>query len=136
MPQMSRMWPIASLMALASLPVASASVPALAQSIEALEQIARSGDVPEEGLALARSQVEAGALLEALATLDRTLAVKPKNKQARLLHARIMCMIDDRTGAAVEFARLKAKDYPKAQWAEAQARCNQPASKQSEGAVP
>lgn len=101
--------------------------PAWAQSPEDLDALTRSGEVPNDGLALARSQVATGALLEALATLERTLALKPKDKQAKLLHASILCRIDDPAGAAVEFGRLKAKDFKKADWAEAQVPCTAPA---------
>jgi Flp pilus assembly protein TadD len=94
-----------------------------AQSIEEIDQLVRSSEEPAGGLALARTQVAAGSLLEALATLDRSLAVDPKNKQARLLHANILCLIDDRVGASVEFGQLRAKDYSKSQWAAALGSC-------------
>jgi Flp pilus assembly protein TadD len=81
---------------------------------------------PADGLALAQTQVQAGAWLEALATLDRVLAAEPKHKQARLLHASILCRLDDPTGAAFEFGRLKSGSYNKAEWAAAIAPCNNP----------
>ena len=50
---------------------------------------------------MAQSQVSAGALLEAIATLDRVLATDPKHKLAKLLRASLLCRVDDRSGAAV-----------------------------------
>ena len=96
---------------------------ALAQSIEELDRLVQSSAKPADGLALARAQASAGGLLDALATLDRVLAVDPRHKQARLLHASLLCRIDDREGAAIEFARLRAKDYKKAEWSAAMVPC-------------
>ena len=97
--------------------------PAFAQTIEDLDRLVLASVKPADGLALARSQAGAGELLDALATLDRVLAVDPKHKQAKLLHASILCRIDDREGAAVEFSRLKSKDFKKAEWNSALAPC-------------
>ncbi len=101
-----------------------AVTPAAAQSLDALDLLAQSSAKPKEGLALARSQASAAAWLDALATLERVLAVDPKHKQARLLHASILCRVDDSDGAKVEFARLKSSAYKKVEWAEAVAPCN------------
>ena len=90
--------------------------PASAQSLEDLDQLVQGSVKPADGLALARAQVGSGGLLDALATLERVLTVEPKHKQARLLHASLLCRIDDRDGAAAEFARLRSKDYKKAEW--------------------
>ena len=95
----------------------------LAQTIDDLDRLVQASAKPADGLALARSQASSGALLDALATLDRVLAVEPKHKQARLLHATLLCRIDDRDGAAVEFSRLRSKDYKKADWNAALAPC-------------
>ena len=97
--------------------------PVFAQTIDDLDRLVLASVKPGEGLALARSQASSGALLDALATLDRVLAVEPKHKQARLLHASLLCRIDDRDGAAVEFSRLKSKDYKKVDWNAALAPC-------------
>ncbi|MFM5895423.1 MAG: tetratricopeptide repeat protein [Novosphingobium sp.] len=99
---------------------------AAAQSLEALDQLVLASAKPADGLALARSQAGSGALLDALATLERVLLTDPGNKPASLLHASILCRIDDRDGAAAEFARLKAKDYKKPEWAAARAPCDAP----------
>jgi hypothetical protein len=100
-----------------------APVPAAAQTLEELDKLVATSGKPKEGLALARSQAGAGSWLEALATLERVLTVDPKHKQARLLHASILCQLDDLDGARLEFARLKSGDYKKADWAGANAPC-------------
>lgn len=121
MPRAAFAWPsgiLAGLLAALILPQS-----AFAQSLEDLDQLVQGSVKPADGLALARSQASSGGLLDALATLDRVLAVDPKHKQARLLHASLLCRIDDRDGAAVEFARLRSKDYKKADWSAALAPC-------------
>ena len=97
---------------------------ASAQSLEDLDRLVQNSAKPADGLALARSQAGAGDLLDALATLERVLAADPKDKQVRLLHASLLCRIDDPDGAAAEFARLRAKDYKKAEWSAALVPCN------------
>jgi hypothetical protein len=98
-----------------------------AQTLEDLDRLVVASQKPVDGLALARSQADSGALLEALASLERVLAADPKNKSARLLHASMLCRVDDPDGAAVEFSQLKPRDYKKAEWAAAIAPCNTPA---------
>jgi Tetratricopeptide repeat len=105
-----------------SLPTLAQS--ARAQSVEDLDRLVLANAKPADGLALARSQADSGALLEALATLDRVLTADPKHKQARLLHASILCRLDDPDGAKFEFSRIKSGDYKKADWAAAVAPCN------------
>lgn len=100
------------------------SAPAEAQSIEVIDQLVQTSAKPKDGLIQARSQVSAGSWLEALATLERVLASAPNVKQARLLHASILCRIDDPDGAKVEFAQLRSGDYKKAEWAAATAPCD------------
>lgn len=102
-----------------------------AQSLEALDQMVPSSAKSADALALARAQAGSGALLDALATLERVLMADPKNKPAKLLHASILCRVDDPDGAAAEFAVLKAKDYKKAEWAAAREPCAPPASPRS-----
>lgn len=101
-----------------------AAAPAAAQTLQDLDQLLDASAKPKAGVALAQTQAGAGAWLEALATLDRVLAAEPKHKQARLLHASILCRLDDRDGARTEFARIKSGDYKKAEWAAAMAPCN------------
>lgn len=102
----------------------AAAGPASAQTLEELDRLVDASYKPKEGLALARNQAGGGAWLDALATLDRVLATDPKHKQGRLLRASILCQLDDRDGAKVEFARIKSGDYKKADWAAAMAPCN------------
>ena len=100
------------------------AAPAAAETLEQLDALVQASAKPKEGLALARSQAAAGSWLDALGTLERVLAVEPKHKQGRLLHASILCRLDDADGAKIEFARLKSGDYNKADWAAAIAPCN------------
>jgi hypothetical protein len=95
-----------------------------AQTIEDLDRLVVASQKPADGLALARSQADSGALLEAMATLERVLTIDPKYKPARLMHASMLCRVDDPDGAGVEFAQLKPRDYKKADWAAAVAPCN------------
>jgi Flp pilus assembly protein TadD len=97
---------------------------ASAQSLDDLDQLVLGSVKPAEGLTLARSQAAAGSLLDALATLERVLAVDPKDNQAKLLHASLLCRIDDRDGAAAEFDRLRSKDYKKPEWSAALLPCS------------
>lgn len=96
---------------------------AAAQSLEALDALVQASAKPVDGVALARTQMASAAWLDALASLERVLIADPKNKAALLLHAGILCRIDDRDGAAAEFAVLRAKDFKKAEWAAARAPC-------------
>ncbi len=100
-----------------------AALPASAETVEELDRIVDASAKPAEGLAMAQGQAASGSLLEAIATLDRVLANDPKHKPARLLRASLLCRVDDRGGAAVAFARLKEKDYRKADWAAALEPC-------------
>jgi Flp pilus assembly protein TadD len=99
------------------------AAPLAAETVEELDRIVDASAKPADGLAMARSQVSSGALLEAIATLDRVLAGEPKNKPAKLLRASLLCRVDDRSGAAVAFARLKEKDYKRDEWAAALEPC-------------
>lgn len=94
-----------------------------AQTLEDLDRLVEASAKPKDGLVLAQSQTGAGQWLEALATLERVLAIDPKNKQARLMHASLLCSVDDLEGAKVEFAQLKSSAYKKAEWAAAIAPC-------------
>ena len=99
------------------------AAPLAAETVEQLDAMVDASAKPAEGLAMAQSQVASGALLEAIATLDRVLANDPKHKVAKLLRASLLCRVDDRAGAAVAYSRLKEKDYKKADWAAALEPC-------------
>lgn len=120
---MTKAHPVLASVALAACLVAGLPQAASAQSLDDLDRLITASVKPAEGLALARSQSAAGSWLEALATLERVLTVDPKHKQARLVHAEILCRIDDLEGASVEFSRLKSRDYKKAEWTAATAAC-------------
>jgi Tfp pilus assembly protein PilF len=100
------------------------ALPASAETLEELDGLVEASAKPVAGLNLARAQADAGSLLDALATLERVLAIDPKHKQARLLHASLLCRADDAAGAAYEFGKLKSGSYKKAEWASAIAPCN------------
>ena len=118
MPRVSRY----SLAAVLSLQL-FASQPLLAQSVDALDALVQATAKTKDGLTFAQQQIELGDLLVALATLERVLAKEPKNKTARLLHASVLCRVDDPDGAALEFSKLKAGDFKKPEWAAAIAPC-------------
>ncbi len=99
------------------------ATPLAAETVEQLDQIVDASAKPADGFAVAQSQVRAGAMLEAIATLDRMLASDPKHKPAKLLRASLLCRVDDRGGAAVAFSRLREKDYKKDEWAAALEPC-------------
>ncbi|GIX18581.1 hypothetical protein [Erythrobacter cryptus] len=84
----------------------------LAQSNDANERLIAASLIEAEGVALAREQAQGGALVEALATLDRVLARFPRSAAARLDRALVLCRLGDHQGGSVELARLKPKDYP------------------------
>ena len=108
---------------LAAACVIAGAAPTAAQTVEDLDRIVDASAKPAEGMAMAQTQVSSGALLEAIATLDRVLATDPKHKPAKLLRASLLCRVDDRSGAAVAFTRLKEKDYKKDEWAAALEPC-------------
>jgi uncharacterized protein HemY len=117
------MRPQAHLLAcLAGLSVAWAT-PAPAETLEELDALSDVATDETAGIAAAREQAGRGEYLEALATLERVLAVHPKSRDARLIHAIYLCEIDDRRGGLVEIDKLKEKHYGKDLLAEARARC-------------
>lgn len=96
-----------------------------AETPEELDHIAYAATHPVSGMDLARAQAGRGELLEALSTLERLLAFHPRIREARLLHASILCRADDREGAAAEFAELRRKDFRPEEWDAANAACTQ-----------
>jgi len=85
--------------------------------------IASAGDNESIGMALARRQIARGETVDALATLERVIILHPQSMAARLLHAGVLCLADDRQGSLIEFERLRGYSFSKAQWAEATAPC-------------
>ena len=94
-----------------------------AETLDELDALSDASLDEAAGIAAAREQAERGAYLEALATLERVLAVHPKSREGRLIHAVYLCEIDDKRGGLVEIDRLKQKHYGRELLAEARARC-------------
>jgi predicted Zn-dependent protease len=103
--------------------LALVTAPAAAETLEELDALAQTSQDEALGIQLAQQQAARGEFLDALATLERVLAVHPKSDPARLLHAVYLCRVDDKLGAAVEFDKLRRKKYSDAQWADALAQC-------------
>lgn len=100
-----------------------ATAPAHADSVERLQWLSTMTDKPGWGVQLAREQVARNELLEAIATLERVIAAYPGARDARIVHAGLLCRVDDPEGAAMEFALLHKQDFSDELWAEAQAAC-------------
>ncbi len=62
-------------------------------------------------------------LLAALAALERLMIVHPEAHGALLQHASLLCRLDDRNGAKVEFDQLDRSEFPAAAWSTATAPC-------------
>lgn len=97
--------------------------PLSAETLEELDALSDLSADEAAGIAAAREQAGRGQYLDALATLERVLAVHPKSRDARLIHAVYLCEIDDRRGGLVEIDRLKERHYGKDLLDEARAMC-------------
>jgi len=99
--------------------------PAFAQSDPVAELDALVGDTvdPVSGVAAARAAIGAGELTIAVATLERLLMAFPRADAALLLHASLLCRLDDRAGGRAEVAALKSGLFPESAWGEAIAAC-------------
>jgi len=104
-------------------PAAFLALPALAETPQQLDTLSRATDKADAGIALARRQIGKGALLDAMATLERVLFNFPENDSARALHAGLFCRIGDRRGATVEFDTLRGSAVPASISDEARAPC-------------
>ena len=102
---------------------ALSAIPVNAETLEELDALSDAATDEATGLSVAREQAGRGEYLEALATLERVLAVHPQSREARLIHAIYLCEIDDRRGGLVEIDKLKEKHYGKELLAQARARC-------------
>lgn len=102
------------------------AAPAQADEASELDALSRATDAVGPGLALARSQIGSGDLMGALATLERIAIQHPTAGEAQLLHASLLCRLDDPSGAAREFAHLKKRDFSRIVWDEANATCARP----------
>jgi Flp pilus assembly protein TadD len=100
-----------------------ASAPLAAETLDELDALADRTADEASGLALAREQAARGEWLEALASLERVLALFPKSHEARLDHAVLLCRVGDPQGAEAEFKRLDEDDYEKGAIERARADC-------------
>ena len=98
-------------------------LPLSAETLDELDAISDLSADEEAGINAASELAGRGQYLEALATLERVLAVHPKSRAARLIHAVYLCRIDDRRGGLVEIDALKEKHYDRQTLAEARAIC-------------
>jgi len=99
--------------------------PAFAQRDPVAELDALVGDTvdPVSGVAAARAAIGSGELTIAVATLERVLMAFPRADAALLLHASLLCRLDDRAGGRAEAAALKNGSFPESAWAEVTAAC-------------
>jgi Flp pilus assembly protein TadD len=100
-----------------------ACVPLSAETLDELDALSDLSLDEQAGIAAAQDQAGRGEYLEALATLERVLAVHPKSPEARMIHALYLCQIDDRRGGLVEIGKLDKKSYEADLLAEARAHC-------------
>ncbi len=111
-----------------SLLVFVASMPLAAQSLAELDALSDRTADEASGIAAALEQSSRGQLLEALASLERVLALYPESAQARFNHALLLCWVDDPQGAEVEFERLDEDDYAPGALQQARDTCRSAAS--------
>lgn len=101
----------------------SLAMPLQAQSFEELDRLSDISLEEESGIAAAREQAGRGELLEALATLERVMAVQPRSANARILHAYYLCAIDDLQGGMVEIDNMDEDEFGENNLAELRQRC-------------
>ncbi|MBK5265019.1 MAG: hypothetical protein JJE34_07290 [Alphaproteobacteria bacterium] len=124
---------IKCLIVIASTGMSVAALPALADTVAALDMLSRATDNAASGLALARKLIESGDLLGAMASLERVMINHPESNEALLLHASLLCRVDDRGGSLIEFDELRGRDFPDQVWADATAPCAALGSKTGSG---
>ena len=102
-----------------------ASSPAGAQNdpAEELDALAQASTEIAPGLALAREQAAGGDLVGAAATLERTLLIHPDADEARLMHASLLCRLDDPAGAQAELDQLAGRPISDRAWSEVTVAC-------------
>ncbi len=119
-------WPTLSrCAALLAAPLMLTAAPLAADTPAQLDALSKATDQPDTGITLARQQIGRGELLDAMATLERVLFNFPESDEARALHAGLLCRIDDRRGATVEFDGMRGRDIAPELSDEARAPCRQ-----------
>ena len=105
--------------------LASTGSPAAAQvdPVAELDELIDATSQPGSGVALARAQIESGELTGAVATLERVLMNHPEASDALLLHASLLCRLDDAAGARAEIAASQGAPISGGSWAEVRAAC-------------
>lgn len=114
--------------AILSIGIALASLwtaPARAQSagLAEIDALSRATEGVPSGMALARRQIGDSDLVGAVATLERLLIDHPQADEALLLHASLLCRLDDKQGARAELAEMDRVRVTEAGWAEVIAAC-------------
>lgn len=107
----------------AGLTLFAIAAPLGAQTIEDLDALSDAAQDERSGIISAQTLAAQGAYLQALATLERMLAVNPKSPEGRLLHALYLCRIDDIRGGMVEIGKLKEKEFGRQTLQDARAAC-------------
>ncbi|MEO9131628.1 MAG: hypothetical protein ABI240_10505 [Sphingomonas sp.] len=99
--------------------------PALAQAdpLAGLDQLSQVTTATGPGTALARQQMRNGDLTGAVATLERVLINHPDARDVLLLHASLLCRLDDAGGARIEIDEVRGRSISGPAWAEATAAC-------------
>ena len=101
------------------------SAPAFAQAgpLAELDVLADSSNDPRVGLQLAHDQIGEGDFIGAVATLERVLMDHPGADDALVLHASLLCRLDDRAGAELELSELRYVTITDQAWADVTAAC-------------
>lgn len=102
------------------------AAPAFADTPAQLDQQLRATAKLPTGLGLVRQQLGDGDLTGALASVERVIILDPLNAEARLLHASLLCRLDDRPGSQTEFDPMRGHDLPEKLWREETAHCEEP----------
>jgi Tfp pilus assembly protein PilF len=102
-----------------------AAVPALADTPQQLDSQLRATARVPSGLGLVRQLLRDGDLTGALATVERVIILDPLNAEARLLHASLLCRLDDRSGSQTEFDPMRGHNVPDKMWRDQTAPCDE-----------
>ncbi|MDB5723509.1 MAG: hypothetical protein JWQ16_263 [Novosphingobium sp.] len=102
-----------------------AAVPARADTPQQLDSQLRATARVPSGLGLVRQLLRDGDLTGALATVERVIILDPLNAEARLLHASLLCRLDDRSGSQTEFDPMRGHNVPDKMWRDQTAPCDE-----------